>query len=78
MQVIYDPNEQRIPIMAWLDEIDAGTLEQSRNLAKLPFAARHIALMPNAHLGYGIGDPSPNLLPCWNSGALLRTCHAVP
>jgi tRNA-splicing ligase RtcB len=54
MQVIYDQNKQRVPIKAWLNDLDEGTLEQALNLARLPFAARHVALMPDAHLGYGM------------------------
>lgn len=54
MKVIYDPDAQRIPIKAWLSEIDEITLEQATNLARLPFAAHHIALMPDAHVGYGM------------------------
>jgi tRNA-splicing ligase RtcB (3'-phosphate/5'-hydroxy nucleic acid ligase) len=32
----------------------AGALEQARNLANLPFAFRHIALMPDCHQGFGM------------------------
>lgn len=54
MQEIFEANTQRVPIKAWLSEIDAGTLEQAVNLARLPFAFNHVALMPDAHLGYGM------------------------
>lgn len=45
---------ERIPIKLWLDEIDANTLQQAKNLANLPFAFKHICLMPDAHSGYGM------------------------
>ena len=45
---------ERIPIKLWLDEIDDNTLFQVKNLANLPFAFKHIALMPDAHSGYGM------------------------
>ena len=45
---------ERIPIKLWLDEIDDNTLYQVKNLANLPFAFRHISLMPDAHSGYGM------------------------
>ena len=45
---------ERIPIKLWLDDIDDNALEQARNLAKLPFTYHHIAIMPDAHLGYGM------------------------
>ena len=45
---------ERIPIKLWLDEIDGNTLYQAKNLANLPFAFKHICLMPDAHSGYGM------------------------
>lgn len=38
----------------WLDEIEPEAMKQALNLANLPFAFRHIALMPDAHVGYGM------------------------
>ena len=54
MEVVYDQNTQRVPIKVWASDLDEGTLGQAQNLARLPFAARHIALMPDAHHGYGM------------------------
>ena len=45
---------ERIPIKLWLDEVDDQTLYQAKNLANLPFAFKHICLMPDAHSGYGM------------------------
>lgn len=45
---------ERLPIKLWLDDIESGALEQARNLANLPFAFRHIALMPDCHQGFGM------------------------
>jgi tRNA-splicing ligase RtcB len=45
---------ERIPIKLWLDEIEDGAVEQALNLARLPFAFHHIAIMPDAHVGYGM------------------------
>jgi len=45
---------ERIPIKLWLDDIEAGALQQALNLAKLPFAFKHIAIMPDSHQGYGM------------------------
>ncbi len=44
----------RVPIKMWLEEIEESALEQARNLAMLPFAFHHIALMPDAHAGMGM------------------------
>lgn len=43
-----------IPIMMWADLIEKSALEQARNLASLPFAYHHIALMPDVHSGLGM------------------------
>lgn len=47
---------ETLPIKLWLaeEQMEAGALEQARNLANLPFAFRHIAIMPDTHQGYGM------------------------
>lgn len=45
---------ERIPIKLWLDDADENVLNQARNIANLPFTVKHIALMPDAHVGYGM------------------------
>lgn len=59
---------ERLPIKMWLelDQMEEGALEQARNLANLPFAFRHIAIMPDTHQGYGMPI-----------GAILATQGAV-
>lgn len=59
---------ERIPIKLWLDEdqMEEGALEQARDLANLPFAFKHIAIMPDTHVGYGMPI-----------GAILATKGAV-
>ncbi len=47
-------NTGRIPIKLWIDDIEEGALEQAQNMANLPFAFRHIAIMPDSHQGYGM------------------------
>ena len=44
----------RVPIKSWAPELEGGALEQAKNLSNLPFALRHVALMPDAHTGYGM------------------------
>lgn len=44
----------KIPIKMWLDEIEDGAIIQAQNLSNLPFAAKHIAIMPDSHVGYGM------------------------
>lgn len=38
----------------WLDDIEPGAMEQVKHLANLPFVYRHVAIMPDSHLGYGM------------------------
>ncbi len=50
-QVISSENR---PIKMWLDDIEGNALSQAKNLANLPFVHKHVALMPDAHSGYGM------------------------
>lgn len=45
---------ENIPIKMWLTELEEGALDQAKNLANLPFAFKHIPLMPDSHVGYGM------------------------
>jgi len=47
-------NTKTIPIKMWLDTLEQGAIAQVHNLAQLPFAFKHIAIMPDAHCGYGM------------------------
>ena len=42
------------PIKLWLDDIEESAMDQVKNLANLPFVFRHIAIMPDCHMGYGM------------------------
>lgn len=52
--MIKEINTEKIPIKLWLNDVEPGALEQAKNLANLPFAFKHIALMPDAHEGFGM------------------------
>ena len=45
---------EKRPIKLWLEDIEEGALEQAKNLANLPFAYKHIAIMPDSHQGFGM------------------------
>ncbi|MDR0795007.1 MAG: RtcB family protein, partial [Tannerella sp.] len=51
---------ERLPIKMWLDVAEEEAIRQARNLANLPFAFRHISLMPDTH--HGIGMPIGGVL----------------
>jgi tRNA-splicing ligase RtcB (3'-phosphate/5'-hydroxy nucleic acid ligase) len=44
----------RLPILSWATDVEEQTLAQARNLANLEVARRHVALMPDAHAGFGM------------------------
>ena len=41
-------------IKSWCKDIEAKALEQAVNLTRLPFTFKHVALMPDCHVGYGM------------------------
>ena len=47
-------SKNKLPIKMWLDDMESGAIDQASNLANLPFAFKHIAIMPDAHQGYGM------------------------
>lgn len=47
-------NSERIPIKLWLENVEGGALKQAKNLANLPFAFHHVAIMPDCHEGFGM------------------------
>ncbi len=44
----------KIPVKLWLDDIEEGALNQAINISNLPFAFKHVAIMPDSHEGYGM------------------------
>lgn len=57
MFVIYDKDNQNVPIKVWLSnkkDIEEGCLEQAFNLSNLPFLHKWVSLMPDTHQGYGM------------------------
>ena len=43
----------RVPVKVWTDRIEPEAIEQLKNTAALPFVFRHVAAMPDVHLGKG-------------------------
>jgi tRNA-splicing ligase RtcB len=43
----------RVPVKIWTDRIEPDTIQQLKNTASLPFVFRHVAAMPDIHLGKG-------------------------
>jgi tRNA-splicing ligase RtcB len=57
-----------VPIVSWGIDVERDAWDQMRNIANLPFAHDHVALMPDAHPGYGMPI----------GGVLAADGHVVP
>lgn len=47
------PTSYENNVLSWATGLDAKTIEQAEQAASLPFIDGHLALMPDAHFGYG-------------------------
>ena len=43
-----------IPVKSWCDNCEEGAVKQAANLAQHPALFHHVAMMPDAHQGYGM------------------------
>ncbi|OGV61262.1 MAG: hypothetical protein A2283_07325 [Lentisphaerae bacterium RIFOXYA12_FULL_48_11] len=50
----WERTDKRIPIKSWCKAVESGALEQAENLAELNVTYKHVALMPDCHVGYGM------------------------
>lgn len=46
--------EEAVPIKSWCNDIEESAMIQARNLANHPCTFKHVAIMPDAHMGYGM------------------------
>lgn len=53
MPVLKVISDERVPIKIWSADVEPQAIEQLRNTAKLPFVFKHVAVMPDVHLGHG-------------------------
>ena len=42
-----------MPVKSWCENCEEGAVKQAVNLAHHPALVHHVALMPDAHQGYG-------------------------
>jgi len=54
MEVMYKEG-QKVPVKIWsqMNEVESAALDQLKNIATLPFMYKHVAAMPDVHLGKG-------------------------
>ncbi|MCF7914630.1 MAG: RtcB family protein [Spirochaetaceae bacterium] len=51
---MFEIRTEGVPIKLWLDTLEEGALAQAKNIANLPYAYHHVAIMPDAHQGFGM------------------------
>jgi len=61
----WERTDTRIPVKSWCKTVEAGALEQAVNLAELNVTYKHVALMPDCHVGYGM--PIGGVIGCVNA-----------
>lgn len=57
MFVLYDKEKQLKSVKIWLEneeQLDRDCLQQALNFSNLPFIHKWVALMPDAHSGFGM------------------------
>ena len=54
-----------VPVKSWCENCEEGAVKQAENLAKHPVVFDHVALMPDAHQGYGM--PIGGVIACENA-----------
>jgi tRNA-splicing ligase RtcB (3'-phosphate/5'-hydroxy nucleic acid ligase) len=66
---MYDTvKSEKIPIKIWAEAVDPQAMQQIKNIANLPFAFHHVAVMPDVHSGYGMPI----------GGVLAARGHVIP
>jgi len=60
-------------ILSWASDLEEKAEEQVRNIASLPFIFKHVAVMPDAHMGKGacVGSVVAT------EGAIIPACVGV-
>ena len=75
MPVFSEIQDTRAPIKLWTpaDQVEPSALKQLQNTANLPFVFKHVAVMPDVHLGVGatVGSVVATL------GAIVPACVGV-
>jgi tRNA-splicing ligase RtcB len=64
MKWVYTENVHK-PIKSWCKNIETDAMKQAINLANHPATYKHIALMPDCHVGYGM--PIGGVIACDNA-----------
>src|SRR5690606_7788173 len=52
-KILAPHKDQKLPVKIWTDDVDYETQAQLSRVANLPFVFKHVAAMPDVHLGKG-------------------------
>jgi tRNA-splicing ligase RtcB len=73
MTIKRNEESRNVPIKIWTEEVEESALKQLKNTASLPFVFKHVAAMPDVHLGYGATVGSVVA----TKGAIVPACVGV-
>lgn len=65
MKWIKKDDDMTIPVKSWCQDIECEAMKQAINLARHPATRKHVALMPDCHVGYGM--PIGGVIGCENA-----------
>lgn len=68
-----NPDLGKLPVKSWCERVEREALQQATNLANHPKVFRHVALMPDCHVGYGM--PIGGVIAC--EGAVIPNAVGV-
>ncbi|UDQ99050.1 RtcB family protein [Lentisphaerota bacterium WC36G] len=54
MEWIKSDKNWLVPVKSWCDDLEESAMKQAINLAQHPTIFKHVALMPDCHVGYGM------------------------
>jgi tRNA-splicing ligase RtcB len=54
MDIHFDAHRQRVPVWSWCRDEDPGARQQALEVSAHPASHHHVALMPDAHQGFGM------------------------
>ena len=58
-------SKNRFPIKSWCKDIEDGAILQAEQLVNHPVIKKHVVLMPDCHVGYGM--PIGGVIACDNA-----------
>ncbi len=73
MKWVKHDEQVRLPIKSWCENVEENAMKQAVDLANHPCMVKHVALMPDCHMGYGM--PIGGVIAC--EGAVIPNAVGV-